>query len=51
MNARIPRLAIVLLMLISPLGLMACNTMQGVGADVKAAGQAIEGEAAKKKTY
>jgi entericidin B len=32
-------------------GLVACNTVEGVGKDVKATGQAIEKAADKNKTY
>lgn len=32
-------------------GLSACNTVEGVGKDVKAGGQKIEGEAAEHKRY
>ena len=33
------------------LGLGACNTIEGVGQDVKAAGKKIEGEAVEHKRY
>ncbi|EEF80005.1 entericidin A/B family lipoprotein [Methylophaga thiooxydans] len=33
------------------LSLTACNTMEGVGQDMEAAGDAIEGEAAENKNY
>ena len=33
------------------LGLAACNTVEGAGKDVKAAGQGIENAADKNKTY
>jgi predicted small secreted protein len=33
------------------LGLAACNTVEGAGKDVKAAGSKVEGEAAEHKHY
>lgn len=49
------RLVSVLLVLIAifflQLGLVACNTMQGVGQDLEAAGDKIESTAKKKKSY
>jgi len=33
------------------LSLTACNTMEGVGQDMEAAGDAIEGEASENKNY
>jgi predicted small secreted protein len=32
-------------------GATGCNTMQGIGADIAAAGDAIEGSAKKSKSY
>ncbi len=34
-----------------PLGLTACNTTAGIGADIEAAGEAIEDEAKDNKRY
>ena len=38
-------------LIIALLGLSACNTIQGVGADIEAAGDAVENSAKKTKNY
>ena len=45
------RLIIALSLLAVALALAACNTVEGVGKDVKATGAAIEKAAEKNKTY
>lgn len=45
------RLLLLLAVVTLPLTLGACNTMQGMGKDIEAAGDKIENEADKKKTY
>jgi len=40
-----------LLLLLLPLALGACNTIEGVGEDIKAAGSAIDKKAEQNKTY
>jgi predicted small secreted protein len=44
-------LAVLAVMMGFALGLAACNTIEGAGKDVKAAGQGIEKAAEKSKTY
>ena len=44
-------LAMTLCALVLILGLSGCNTLSGVGADIEAAGDAIEDKAEKNKTY
>jgi len=45
------KITCLLLGLTFALSLTACNTVEGVGKDVEAAGGAIEGEAAENKNY
>jgi len=45
------RLAVLALLLAFGAGLAGCNTIEGAGKDVKAAGDAVEKAAAKTKTY
>ena len=45
------KLAVLAVMMGFALGLAACNTIEGAGKDVKAAGQGIEKAAEKSKTY
>jgi entericidin B len=44
-------LAVLAVMMGFAIGLAACNTIEGAGKDVKAAGQGIEKAAEKSKTY
>jgi len=45
------KLAALAVMMGFAIGLAACNTIEGAGKDVKAAGQGIEKAAEKNKTY
>jgi entericidin B len=45
------KMAVLVVMMGFALGLAACNTIEGAGKDVKAAGQGIEKAAEKSKPY
>jgi entericidin B len=45
------KLVVLLSLFVATIVLAACNTVEGVGKDVKATGQAIEKAADKNKTY
>ena len=47
----ISRFSLLALVLVSAFFLSACNTVAGMGADVEAAGEAIEDKAEKEKRY
>lgn len=50
-QGRLAALALLLALIAAPLSLVGCNTTAGVGEDLEAAGEAIEGKAEKEKRY
>jgi predicted small secreted protein len=50
-NNKLALIALMLMAAASTFTLSACNTMSGVGEDIEAAGDAIDDEADKNKTY
>jgi len=50
-RSMVNRIVATLLLVAMTLAVVACNTVEGMGKDVKAAGQAIEKAADKNKTY